>query len=158
DEYVGQNPIVQRGITLSGLKWAFTTTQFNYMHPVTCFSHMLDCEIFGLSAGAHHMTSLLFHIANSCLVFAVFRRMTGALWRSAFVSALFALHPLHVESVVWIAERKDVLSTFFWLLTMLAYVRYVRQPTRRHYLLTLAAFGLGLASKPMVVTLPIILL
>jgi protein O-mannosyl-transferase len=158
DEYVGKNPIVQQGLTMRGLKWALTTTQFSYVHPLTCLSHMLDCQLSGMNIGAHHLTSLLLHIANSLLVLAVILRMTGALWRSAFVAALFALHPLHVESVVWIAERKDVLSTFFWLLTIFAYLRHVERPSPALYFMTLLAFACGLMSKPMVVTLPCVLL
>jgi tetratricopeptide (TPR) repeat protein len=119
---------------------------------------MLDCQLFGLHPGAHHLTSLFLHLANVLLLFAVLRRMTGAFWRPAFVSALFALHPLHVESVAWVAERKNVLSTLFWLLTMLAYTRYAERPTRARYVLTLLAFALGLMAKPMLVTLPFVLL
>jgi hypothetical protein len=111
------------GLTIRGLSWALTTSWFEYWHPLTWLSHMLDCELFGLSPGWHHLVSLGFHVANTLLLFAVLRRMTGALWRSAMVAALFALHPLHVESVVWIAERKDVLSAFFFFLTLWAYCR-----------------------------------
>ena len=119
---------------------------------------MLDCQLFGLRPGLHHLTSLLFHLANCVLLFLILRKMTGALWRSAFVAALFAIHPLHVESVAWVAERKDVLSAFFWFLTIWAYARYAEQPGLRRYLLVLLFFGLGLMSKPMVVTLPFVLL
>lgn len=157
-DYVVENQIVRNGVTLSGIRWALTTAHFSYPHPLTWLSHMLDCELFDLNAGGHHVSSLLFHVANTLLLFAVFRRLTGGLWRSAFVAALFALHPLHVESVAWIAERKDVLSTLFWLLTMWAYVRYVEKPGLLRYSLALAFFALGLASKPMLVTLPCVLL
>jgi lipoprotein NlpI len=126
DEFqmVLSNPFVLGGLTLNGLSWALTTSWFEYWHPLTWLSHMLDCELFGLSPGWHHLVSLGFHVANTLLLFAVLQRMTGALWRSAMVAALFALHPLHVESVAWIAERKDVLSAFFFFLTLAAYVRY----------------------------------
>ena len=156
--YVTENPHVQRGLVGSSIIWAFTTTEQANWHPLTWLSHMLDCQLFGLNPGAHHLTSLFLHLANVLLLFAVLRRMTGALWRPAFVSALFALHPLHVESVAWVAERKDVLSTLFWLLTMLAYAGYAERPTRARYVLTLVAFALGLMAKPMLVTLPFVLL
>ncbi len=119
---------------------------------------MLDVQLFGLNPQWHHLTNLLFHIANTLLLFFVFNRMTKAPWKSAFVAALFALHPLHVESVAWVAERKDVLSTFFWMLTMVAYIDYVEHPRLRNYLAALALFALGLMAKPMLVTLPFVLL
>ncbi len=119
---------------------------------------MLDCQLFGLSAGAHHLTNLLLHITNTLLLFGLLKRTTGALWRSAFVAAAFALHPLHVESVAWVAERKDVLSTLFWMLTIAVYLRYVKHPGKVKYLLTLLVFALGLMAKPMLVTLPFVLL
>jgi Flp pilus assembly protein TadD len=119
-----QNPYVLGGVTLNGFSWALTTSWFEYWHPLTWLSHMLDCELFGLNPGWHHLVSLGFHVANTLLLFAVLQRMTGALWRSAMVAALFALHPLHVESVAWIAERKDVLSALFFFLTLWAYVSY----------------------------------
>ncbi|MHC4500873.1 MAG: ArnT family glycosyltransferase, partial [Planctomycetota bacterium] len=156
--YVHKNPIVQSGITLDSIKWAFTTGHAANWHPLTWLSHMLDCQLFGTNPGWHHLTNLLLHIANTLLLFAVLKRMTGTLWRSAFVAALFALHPCHVESVAWISERKDVLSTLFWLLTMAAYVRYVNRPRISSYLLTLLTFALGLMAKPMLVTLPFVLL
>jgi tetratricopeptide (TPR) repeat protein len=216
--YVFQNTHVTGGLTWNGVKWAFTTLYFGIWHPLTWISHMLDCQVFGLRPGGHHLTSLLLHAANTVLLFGVLRRMTGALWRSALVAALFALHPLHVESVAWVAERKDVLSTFFVMLTLGAYVRYaegrrgkaesrkqkaengsggveVQSPASKvqgrwsvisnqtsraraaatalrttgsrslitdhrslFYLLSLAFFALALMSKPMVVTLPVILL
>ena len=119
---------------------------------------MLDCQLFGPDAGQLHMTNLLLHTANTVLLFILLLRMTKALWPSAFVAAAFALHPLHIQSVVWIAERKDVLSTMFWLLTMLLYVRYTERPSVGGYLFAIFAFTLGLMAKPMLVTLPVILL
>ncbi|EEF57394.1 tetratricopeptide repeat protein [Pedosphaera parvula] len=157
-DYVTTNPHVKAGIRASNLFWAFTTGHASNWHPLTWISHMIDSSLFGANPTGHHLTSLLFHIANALLLFAFLNRTTGLLWRSAFVAALFAWHPLHVESVAWIAERKDVLSTLFWLLTMIAYVRYAEKPDRKKYLLTLLLFALGLLSKPMVVTLPFVLL
>ncbi len=156
--YVTDNPHVKPGLAGGSVIWAFTATEEANWHPLTWLSHMVDCQLFGLRPRGHFLTSLFLHLANVLLLFAVLKRMTGALWRSAFVSALFALHPLHVESVAWVAERKDVLSTLFWLLTMLAYARYVERPTRARYVLTLVAFTLGLMAKPMLVTLPFVLL
>ena len=122
--YVTKNLEVQAGFTRQSILWAFTTTYAEFWHPLTWLSHMLDCQLYGLRAGMHHLTNVVFHIANTLLLFLVFVRMTGALWKSAMLASLFALHPLHVESVAWIAERKDVLSTFFWLLTMWCYAGY----------------------------------
>ena len=156
--YVTENPHVQAGLTRESIKWAFTTGHAANWHPLTWLSHMLDIDIYGLNPIGHHLTNLQFHILNSILLFLVFKMMTGALWQSAFVAALFALHPLHVESVAWVAERKDVLSTFFWILSMWAYVRYVRQPEKKRYFLLILFFILGLMSKPMLVTLPFVLL
>lgn len=156
--YVAENYAVQAGMSKHGLHWALTTFEGGNWHPLTWLSHMLDVELFGLNAGMHHVTNLLFHIANSILVFFLFRRMTGAMWRSAFVASIFAIHPLHVESVAWIAERKDVLCTFFWMLTMLAYVHYTKKNGLGAYILVIVFFMLGLMSKPMIVTLPLILL
>ena len=156
--YVTENPNVRGGFSGENVIWAFTEFHSGNWHPLTWLSHMLDCELFGLKAGMHHLANLFFHIANSMLLFFVFRRMTGALWQSAFVAALFALHPLHVESVAWVAERKDVLSTFFWMLTMWAYVRYTERPGVNRYILVVVLFALGLMAKPMVVTLPFVLL
>jgi tetratricopeptide (TPR) repeat protein len=157
-DYVTQNPQVQSGLTLRGVVWAFTASHAANWHPLTWLSHMLDCSLFGLNPGPHHAVSLLLHLASTLALFAVMKRMTGTLWRSALVAVLFALHPLHVESVAWIAERKDVLSTFFWMLTLWAYAGYVERPGRRRYLLVVVAFALGLLAKPMVVTLPFVLL
>jgi Tfp pilus assembly protein PilF len=156
--YVTENVRVQAGLTRAGLVWAFRTGADSNWHPLTWLSHMLDCQLYGLKPAGHHLTSLLFHIANTLLLYGVLRRMTGAMWRSAMVAALFAWHPMHVESVAWVAERKDVLSAFFWLLTMLAYARYVEKPAATRYLLCLLFFVLGLLSKPMLVTLPFVLL
>ncbi len=156
--YVLENRPVRAGITHDGIVWALTTRHATNWHPLTWLSHMLDVELFGLAAGAHHGVSVALHLANAILVFLVFRGMTGAVWRSAWVAALFALHPLHVESVAWISERKDVLSTVFWMLTVWAYVAYVRQPGPRRYGLVCGALALGLMAKPMLVTLPLVLL
>jgi tetratricopeptide (TPR) repeat protein len=156
--YVYENPNIQAGITPKAIKWAFTTGYFANWYPLTWLSHMLDWQLFGPKAGGHHLTNLIFHIANTLLLFIVLKQMTHRLWPSAFVAALFALHPLHVESVAWVAERKDVLSTFFWMLTMWAYLRYVKHPGVARYLLTLFTFALGLMAKPMLVTLPFVLL
>jgi tetratricopeptide (TPR) repeat protein len=158
DMYITTNPHVQVGLTWKGVKWAFTTTHVYNWHPLTWLSHMLDCQLFGLNAGAHHMTSVLLHIANALLLFGILKSMTGALWPSAFVAALFALHPAHVESVAWASERKDVLSSLFLMLTIAFYVRYVRRPGFAAYLATIIAFAVGLMSKQMLVTLPFVLL
>ncbi len=158
DRYVTENPHVKAGMTPESVLWAFTTTRASNWHPLTWLSHMLDCELFGLNPYGHHLTNLLFHVANTLMLFWVFNRMTGAVWRSAFVAALFAMHPLHVESVAWVAERKDVLSGLFWMLTMAAYVRYARRPGIWRYMLVFLALCLGLMAKPMLVTLPLVLL
>jgi tetratricopeptide (TPR) repeat protein len=158
DKYVSDNRHVQVGLTLESITWAFTTNHVSNWHPLTWLSHMLDCQFYGINPGRHHLTNLLFHIANTLLLFFVFRKMTGHLWQSTFVASLFALHPLHVESVAWISERKDVLSTFFWLLTMWSYILYVQHPRVDKYLLVLLFFILGLMAKPMLVTLPFVLL
>ena len=157
-EYVTDNKHIQDGLTVEGIIWAFTTGHASNWHPLTWVSHMVDVQLFGLQPGWHHLTSLLFHLANTLLLFLVLHRMTKALWQSAFVAALFALHPLHVQSVAWVAERKDVLSTFFWMLTMGTYVSYVARPGLTRYLTLLLCFALGLMAKPMLVTLPFVLL
>jgi len=158
-EYVFANPDVRAGLTGSGLVWAFVDAHASHWHPLTWLSHMLDCQLFGLNAGAHHMVNVLFHAANTALLFALLRRLTGAFWRPFFVAALFGVHPMHVESVAWISERKDVLSAFFFLLTLLAWERWARAPERRGYWrLALVFFALGLLSKSMIVTLPVVLL
>lgn len=156
--YVTDNPIVQRGFTWEGIRWAFTALAAANWHPLTWLSHMLDVSLFGLDPGFHHLVNLLFHLLNTALLFFALKAMTGACWRSAFVAALFALHPLHVESVAWIAERKDVLSTFFGLLAIGAYGRYAQRPGWRRFLAIAIFFSLGLMAKPMLVTLPLVLL
>jgi protein O-mannosyl-transferase len=158
DLYITENPQVRSGLTLEGLSWAFTTMQASNWHPLTWLSHMLDCQLFGLNPGPHHLVNLLLHIANTLLLFMLLLRITQARGPSLLVAALFALHPLHVESVAWAAERKDVLSTLFWMLTMWAYVWYVESPGPLRYLLILLVFSLGLMAKPMLVTLPFVLL
>ena len=156
--YVTDNAHVKAGLTVPGVVWAFAATTQSNWHPLTWLSLMLDAQIGGLSPRVFHLTNLLFHIANVLLVFYILRRITGFDWRSAVVAALFAIHPLHVESVAWVAERKDVLSTFFWLLTMLAYGCYAAKPRAASYLLVTFLFALGLMAKPMLVTLPMVLL
>ncbi|MGZ6291132.1 MAG: tetratricopeptide repeat protein [Syntrophales bacterium] len=153
-----ENLHIQSGLNLGLLKWAFTTSHAGYWQPLTWLSFAMDYQLFGLHAGGYHIVNLLFHTVNSLLLFLILSRMTHALWKSAFVAALFALHPIHVESVAWIAERKDVLSAFFWMLTMGSYVFYVEKPGVKKYLLTLFFFALGLMAKPMLVTLPFVLL
>jgi len=157
-EYIVENPHVTSGLTAANIVWAFTNTHAANWHPLTWISHMLDYQLFGLRPAGHLLMNLLFHVMNTALLFLVLNRMTRALWPSAFVAALFALHPLHVESVAWVAERKDVLSTFFWMLTIGAYALYVERLDRKRYLLTLALFAFGLMAKPMLVTLPFVLL
>lgn len=156
--YITENPSIQQGITPASIAWAFTTMYANFWHPLTWLSHMLDVELFGLNPGGHHLMNVFFHVANTLLLFLVLQRMTKTLWQSAFVAALFALHPLHVESVAWASERKDVLSTLFWMLTMGAYVFYVEKGTLVRYLAVVSFFALGLMAKPMLVTLPFVLL
>ncbi len=157
-EYVTENYHVRNGLTVDGVAWAFTSVHAFNWHPLTSLSHMMDVQLFGLKPGGHHLINLVFHIANTLLLFLVFRRMTGAIWQSAFVAALFAIHPLHVESVAWISERKDVLSTLFLFLTIFCYVRYVENPKAGRYLPVVLFFALGLMAKQMLVTLPFILL
>jgi len=146
------------GLTQESVVWAFTAFHSGNWHPFTWLSHMLDCQLFGLKPGMHHLTNLLLHITNTLLLFLLLQRMTGKLWQSAFLAALFGLHPLHSESVAWVSERKDVLSTFFWMLTVGFYLRYVERPGLSRYLLVLLFFALGLMAKPMLVTLPFVLL
>jgi tetratricopeptide (TPR) repeat protein len=157
-QYVVDNPQVLRGLTWNGTGWAFGSFHAGNWHPLTWLSHMADVQLFGADAGGHHLVSVLLHLANTLLVFAWLRGMTGAPWRSALAAALFAVHPLHVESVAWVSERKDVLSTLFWLLASMAWVRYARRPRPGPYLLSLALFAVGLLAKPMLVTLPFALL
>jgi len=169
--YVFENPIVIKGLTAQGFHYAFTTFLLSNWHPLTWLSFMLDCQLYGLNPAGHHLTNVLLHAATVVLLFLVLRRMTGALWRSAFVAAVFAIHPLRVESVAWVAERKDVLSGMFFMLTLWAYVRFVEGQSKpennststarsslRNYFLVLLFFAAGLLSKPMLVTLPVVLL
>ena len=156
--YVTQNHQIQSGFTYKGIVKIFTDIRTGNWHPLTMISHMLDWELFGQNAGGHHWSSLILHIINTVLLFLLLNQMTGAIWRSALVAVLFAIHPINVESVAWIAERKNVLNTFFWFLTMLFYVGYVRQPGWKRYLPVLICFALGLMSKAMLVTLPFVLL
>ena len=156
--YVTENPHVQAGLTLSGIRWAFTSFHAANWHPLTWISHMLDCELFGLNPAAHHFVNVLFHAVNAALLFVLLLRLTGALWPAAFVAALFAWHPLHVESVAWISERKDVLSTFFALLALLGYAKYAKKNCRPGFWFALLFFSLSLMAKPMLVTLPFVLL
>jgi Flp pilus assembly protein TadD len=156
--YVTGNPHVSHGLSWTELRWALTAGYFANWHPLTWWSHMVDVELFGMKAGPHHLMSLAFHISSTLLLLVFLYMATRALFRSAFVAAAFALHPLHVESVAWVAERKDVLSAFFWFLTCCAYVWYTRQRDWRRYLVVAASFALGLMAKPMLVTLPFVLL
>ena len=156
--YVVDNHNLQNAFIFKGFTWAFTTLHAGFWQPLTWLSLMLDYTLYGMNAGGYHWTNVLFHIANSILVFLVLKQMTGARWQSGVVAALFALHPLHVESVAWVTERKDVLSGFFWMLTMGMYAFYVQRPAISRYLLVLLVFTLGLMTKPMLVTLPFVLL
>ncbi|MDH7481121.1 MAG: tetratricopeptide repeat protein [Armatimonadota bacterium] len=158
DVYITANHHVRNGLTLESIKWAFTTTYANNWHPLTWISHLLDVQLYKLKPAGHHVTSLLIHMLNVALLFVVLEMMTHSRWRSAFVAALFAIHPLHVESVAWVAERKDVLSSFFWILTLFAYLRYVKYPRATTYVPVVLIYALGLMSKPMLVTLPFVLL
>jgi tetratricopeptide (TPR) repeat protein len=158
DIYVTDNQTVRRGLTLNGIRWAFGFNQSGYWHPVTWISHMMDCELHGLNPAGHHWTSLMIHLANAVLLFWVWLRMTGDAFRSALVAVLFALHPLNVDSVAWVSERKNVLSTFFWMLCLVLYHRYTLNSSPFRYLLTLIVYTLGLMTKPMLVTLPYIFL
>ncbi|HEV2392730.1 MAG TPA: hypothetical protein VG146_10255 [Verrucomicrobiae bacterium] len=166
-DYVTQTPQVLAGLTWRGLAWAFTTGWAGNWHPLTWASHMLDVTLFGVSPGAHHAVNLLLHVTNTLLLFFLLKRLTGSLWRSALVAGLFAVHPMHVQTVAWVSERKDLLSAFFGFLTIWAYANYAaKAPHARRstldvlppYLLSLALFALGLMSKPMLVTLPFVLL
>src|SRR5262249_30491392 len=154
------NGIVQRGLTAEGLAWAFGQLHgtATYWHPLTWISHMLDCQLFGLKPGPHHLVNVLFHALNAVLLLVLLHRLTGALWRSAMVAALFAWHPLQVDTVAWVAERKNLLSACFWFLTLLAYVRYTQSPHPIRYGAVLVLFILGLMTKPVLVMLPVVLL
>ena len=156
--YVTQNPQVSSGLTLPGIAWAFAHAHARNWHPLTTLSHMLDCQLFGLNASGHHFINVLLHSLAVLLLFHLLREITGTTWRSAFVAALFAIHPLRVESVAWIAERKDVLSGVFFMLTLAAYARYVRTPTLGRYITMSILFACGLMAKPMLVTVPVVLL
>jgi len=158
DLYVTRNHHVRSGLTLDGAGWALTATRAKNWHPLTWLSHMLDVELYGMDPGGHHATNLIFHIINTLLLFHVLRRMTGDLWQCGLVASLFALHPLHAESVAWVSERKDLICTFFWFLTLWAYTRYVEEPTFGRYVSVVVPFVLGLLAKPMLVTLPFVLL
>ncbi len=156
--YVTDNRHVRSGLSAENLVWAFTTLDAGFWHPLTWLSLMLDSDLYGLRAGGFHWTSILFHAFSAALLFLALNRMTGALWKSLFVAALFAFHPLRVEPVAWIAERKDVIATFFWMLTLLAYAAYAARPGKIRYSLVLFPFVLGLMAKPTLVTLPFVLL
>ena len=168
DLYVYDNPHIAQGLTTESVSWAFTTGYSGSWHPITWISHMVDVELFGLNRGhdssilqgpgGHHLTNLLLHLFNTLLLFIVLKAMTDAVWPAAWVAAIFAVHPMHVESVAWVSERKDVLSGLFWMLTMLAYVAYTRRRTGGRYVLVLAIYAVGLGSKAMLVTLPCVLL
>ncbi|HEX3856844.1 MAG TPA: tetratricopeptide repeat protein [Verrucomicrobiae bacterium] len=158
DDYVTNNRIVKNGLTPAGIHWAFTTFHAANWHPATWLSHMLDCELFGLNPAAHHFVNALVHSVNAALLFILLLRLTNLAWPSLIVAALFAWHPLHVESVAWISERKDVLSAFFALLTLLSYAKYVKENCRRSFWFALLFFALGLMAKPMLVTLPFVML
>ncbi len=156
--YVYDNSHIATGISVSNIAWAFTSLEAANWHPLTWLSHMLDVQLYGLNAGGHHISSVVIHAAAAVLLLLLLYRLTGAVWQSALVAALFALHPMHVESVAWVAERKDVLSAFFWFLTLLLYAGYASTRRRSYYLLTLLSFALGLMAKPMLVTLPLVML
>src|SRR5580704_8059317 len=156
--YIRENPMVNRGVTAAGFVWAFTTFHAANWHPLTWISHMIDCQLFGTNAGRHLLVNALIHVANTLLVFGFLSRTTGARWPSALVAALFALHPLHVESVAWASERKDTLSTFFGLLSLIAYVRYAKAPSISGYAWVGITLVLGLLAKPMLVTWPFVML
>src|SRR6266498_1043723 len=158
NEYVYANPNIVHGLTINGVVHAFSGTHSANWHPLTTLSHMLDCQLWGVRAGGHHLTNVVLHTIAVVLLFLVLQQMTGAIWRSAFVAAVFAIHPLRVESVAWISERKDVLSAVFFMLTLGAYLRYARSPSFGRYLTMSILFALGLMSKPMLVTMPFVLL
>jgi tetratricopeptide (TPR) repeat protein len=158
DTYITKNSGVSGGITRDSVILAFKQYHFYMWHPLTTLSHMLDCQLFGLNPLGHHLISLLFHIANAMLLFWILINLTGAIWASAFVAAVFALHPVQVDAVVWAAERKTVLSGFFWFLTIAAYIRYTKKPGTGRYILLFFIYGLCIMTKPVVVTLPFVLL
>ena len=156
-EYVSQNPYVSGGLTAGSIKWAFTEPTVGNWTPVTVVSHLADVQFFGMESGAHHLVNVLLHMMAAMLLYAGLYRASRLRWPSAFVAAIFALHPLHVESVAWVAERKDVLSACFGFAALYAYVRYVERPSTRAYLTVTVLFALGLMSKPMLVTFPFVL-
>jgi len=156
--YIIQNSSIQNGITPDGLRWAFSTKYFGLWNPLVWLSLMADYRLFGLNAGGYHLNNLILHLLSTLLLFWLLNRMTGTIWKSAFVATFFALHPLHVESVAWISERKDVLSAFFWMLTLCLYVYYTERPAAGRYAAVLLCFICALMSKPMVVTLPVIMI
>jgi tetratricopeptide (TPR) repeat protein len=156
--HITDNPTVRSGLTWEGLAWALTTVHAANWQPLTWLSHLVDCSLFGLRPGGHHLVNVALHALNAALLFTLLHRSTGACWRAAAVALIFAVHPLRVESVAWVSERKDVLSGAFWMLTMLAHVRYARGPTAGRFLAVLALLGAGLMAKPMLVTLPVVLL
>lgn len=156
--YLLENPHVRSGLSLENIQWAFTSEYAANWHPVTWISHMLDVELFGMNPAGHHLTSVFLHVLNAVLLFTLMSRITGSPWKSAAVASLFALHPLHVESVAWVAERKDVLSTLFWITALHMYIRYVDKPTPARYIYVIIVYGLGLLSKSMLVSLPAMLL
>ena len=158
DLYILNNPYVNTGLSVRNVYWAFTSAGAYNWHPVTWLSHMVDCEFFGVEPAGHHFANLFYHILNSVLLLVVLRRLTGNLWPAAFIAAVFALHPLNVESVAWASERKNTLSTLFFLLTILAYTNYIKTGRLKQYLPVLLFFGLGLMAKQMIVTLPFVLL
>lgn len=157
-DYVFQNSRVATGLSFENIRWAFTTTHFSYWHPLTWMSHMLDAELFGLHPGNHHTMNLVLHTLNAVLLFCALRLLTGALWKSLAVAAFFAVHPVNVESVAWISERKNMLVALFWFLTMSAYARYARRPGLGRYLVVAGCFSASIMSKPIAVTLPFVLL
>jgi len=158
DNYVTENRHVQNGLTRANVIWAYSNFKPSYWMPIVWLSFMLDFDLYGLNPRGYHLTNMLLHMANTLLLFLIFKKLTGAVWKSAFIAALFALHPLNVESVAWVAERKNVLSTFFWMLTILTYIYYVARPSIKKYVLIPLTFTFGLMAKPMVVTLPFVLL
>ena len=157
-QYVVENPHVHAGLSAQSVTWAFTTTAASNWVPLTWLSYMLDYELYGLEAGRHHLTSLLLHLLSALVLLALLRQLTGSLWPSAFVAMVFAVHPLRVESVAWVGERKDVLCTLLWMLSLQAYIGYTKNPGLPRYLLLTLLFLLGLMAKPMLVTLPFVLL
>lgn len=156
--YVTKNPYIKDGLTVDSIRWAFTSLHAEFWHPITWLSYMLDTELYGMQPGGYLLTNLILHILNTILLYIFLKNTTGFIWRSALVASLFAIHPLHVESVAWIAERKDLLSSFFWMLTMLFYATYANHPNWKKYIIFSIFFILGLMSKPMLVTLPCVLL